>query len=49
MEERYPVYATADMTVMSRDVAHDTIVTEIVAELARLLGVAAPAPAGAAP
>jgi hypothetical protein len=48
MDERYPVYATADMTVMSRDVAHDTIVTEIIAELARLLGVAAPAPAGAA-
>jgi shikimate kinase len=49
MEERYPVYATADMTVMSRDVAHDTIVTEIIAELARLLGAAATAPAGAAP
>jgi shikimate kinase len=42
--ERYPVYAEADTLVMSRDVPHETIVNEIVTELARKLGVAAPAP-----
>ena len=42
MEERYPVYAQADMTVMSRDVAHETIVNEIIAELAARLGIARP-------
>ena len=26
MAERYPVYGLADVTVMSRDVAHETIV-----------------------
>ena len=31
--ERYPVYAEADLTVLSRDVAHDTIVEEIVTAL----------------
>jgi shikimate kinase len=44
MDERYPVYAEADTMVMSRDVPHETIVNEIVTELARKLGVAAPAP-----
>jgi len=34
MAERYPVYGLADVTVMSRDVAHETIVTEIIAALA---------------
>jgi shikimate kinase len=39
MEERYPVYAEADLTVESREVPHDTIVDEIIAELhARILG-----------
>jgi len=33
IEERYPVYAEADVTVESRDVPHDTIVDEIVAGL----------------
>ncbi len=33
MEARYPVYAEADITVLSRDVAHDVIVDEIVAGL----------------
>jgi shikimate kinase len=42
MNERYPVYAEADVTVMSREVSHEVIVNEIVAELARVLGVAAP-------
>lgn len=30
MDERYPVYAQADITVESRDVVHETIVSEIV-------------------
>ena len=34
MDERYPVYAEADVTVMSREVSHEIIVNEIVAELA---------------
>jgi shikimate kinase len=33
IEERYPVYAEADLTVESRDVPHDTIVEEILAGL----------------
>jgi shikimate kinase len=33
IDERYPVYAEADLTVESRDVPHDTIVDEIVAGL----------------
>jgi shikimate kinase len=44
MDARYPVYAEADVTVMSRDVPHDVIVNEIVAALAERLNVAAPAP-----
>jgi shikimate kinase len=44
MEERYPVYAEADTMVMSRDIPHETIVNEIVTELARKLGVAVPPP-----
>ena len=35
MEERYPVYAEADVTVESRDVPHDVIVGEIVESLNR--------------
>ena len=38
MDERYPLYAEADVTVMSREVSHEIIVNEIVAELARVLG-----------
>jgi shikimate kinase len=44
MEERYPTYAQADVTVQSRDVLHDKIVDEIVSALARLTGVAPVAP-----
>ncbi len=40
IDERYPLYAQADVTVMSREVSHEIIVNEIVAELARVLGVA---------
>ena len=43
MDERYPTYAEADITVMSREVSHEVIVGEIVIELARVLGIAAPA------
>jgi shikimate kinase len=38
IEERYPIYAEADLTVESRDVPHDTIVDEIVAGLRGRLG-----------
>lgn len=34
MAARYPVYAEADITVESRDVPHDTIVSEIIAAVA---------------
>jgi len=34
MDERYPVYAEADMTIDSRDEPHDVIVTEIINRLA---------------
>jgi len=30
IEERYPVYAQADITIVSREVAHDVIVNEII-------------------
>jgi shikimate kinase len=43
IDERYPVYAQADLTVQSREVPHDRIVDEIMGALARRL--AAPAPA----
>lgn len=35
LETRYPVYATADLTVESRDLPHDTIIGEIIEMLAR--------------
>jgi len=41
MAKRYPVYATADITVESRDVPHEVIVAEIVD---RLAGDLSPAP-----
>lgn len=37
MDERYPVYASADVTVKSRDVPHEVIVNEIMAALAACL------------
>src|SRR5436853_533450 len=45
MDERYPLYAEADVTVMSREVSHEIIVNEIVGELTRALGPMAPAEA----
>ena len=35
MQERYPVYAEADITVESRDVPHDVIVNDVIEALAR--------------
>jgi shikimate kinase len=37
MEKRYPIYAEADITVESRDVAHDLIVGDVVEALLRWL------------
>lgn len=33
MDQRYPVYATADITILSRDVLHEVIVEEILSAL----------------
>jgi shikimate kinase len=41
LEQRDPVYAEADLTIQSRDVQHETIMTEIIAALAQKLGVPA--------
>ena len=38
MEERYPIYSTADITVLSRDVAHSTIVNDVMKALAQWPG-----------
>ena len=40
LAEREPIYAQADLTVQSRDVPHDAIVTEIIERLADHLGAA---------
>jgi shikimate kinase len=37
IEERYPVYAEADIHVQSRDVAHDLVIDDILAALAEFL------------
>jgi shikimate kinase len=37
MKKRYPVYADADITVESRDVPHDVIVSDVVEALVRFL------------
>lgn len=37
MDERYPVYGTADVTVESRDVAHEIIVNDVVRKVAKVL------------
>jgi shikimate kinase len=41
MQERYPIYAEADVTVESRDVPHDIIVGAVIDALAAKLGCAA--------
>jgi shikimate kinase len=43
MDERYPVYAEADLTVESRDVPHEAIVEEIIEGLRARLQAAPPA------
>lgn len=40
IDERYPVYALADLTVESRDVSHEVIVDEVIEALAHHLSVA---------
>ncbi len=47
MDERYPIYAEADVTVQSRDVPHEVIVNEILDRLTQALQ--ADAPPGDAP
>jgi shikimate kinase len=49
IEERYPVYAEADVTVHSRDVPHEVIVDEIIDAVAARLGLVAPAVQESAP
>jgi len=46
MDERYPVYAGADVHILSRDVPHDVVADEVVTALASFLAVP---PADAAP
>jgi shikimate kinase len=48
MDERYPVYALADLTVQSREVLHDRIVDEIVSALAGRMGMTVTLPAASA-
>jgi shikimate kinase len=42
IEERYPIYALADLTVQSREVPHDKIVDEIMVALADFVGALTP-------
>ena len=37
MDERYPVYAEADFTIVSHEAPHDTVVNDIIAALATRL------------
>lgn len=46
MEERYPIYAEADVTVESRDVPHEVIVGAVIDALADKLGCQTKAPKG---
>jgi shikimate kinase len=47
LAEREPTYAQADLTVQSREVAHDAIVADILTALAPFMAAAAPHPGGA--
>ena len=49
MAERYPVYAEADATIISRDAPHEKIVDEIIDQLVGRLGLGPGRPAEAAP
>jgi shikimate kinase len=46
MEQRYPIYAEADVTVESRDVPHDVMVSVVIDALAETLGCKDNAPKG---
>jgi shikimate kinase len=46
MEERYPIYSQADLTVHSRDVPHETIVDEILAAVAQCIDACKATPSG---
>lgn len=46
MEQRYPIYAKADITVMSHEGPHETVVEETVLSLERHLATGAPDTAG---
>lgn len=48
IDERYPVYAKADITILSREVAHERIVEEIMLALAQRLGIESGPPPEAA-
>jgi len=48
MDERYPIYALADLTVQSREVLHDRIVDEIVSALAGRMGLTVTLPGASA-
>ena len=47
IDERYPVYAEAALTVQSREIAHEAIVEEIISGLSDKLGLSPPAREGA--
>jgi len=49
VETRYPIYATADITVESRDLPHDVMVFEIIEALAEHASSPQPEPPAAAP
>ncbi len=49
IEERYPVYTEADVTIHSRDVPHEIIVDEIIGAIAARLGLVAAAAQGPLP
>jgi shikimate kinase len=42
IDQRYPIYAEATLTVQSREIAHETIVEEIVTGLSEKLGLSSP-------
>jgi shikimate kinase len=44
IEARYPTYELADLTVISRDVPHETIVVEVIDRLCQHLGLDEPVP-----
>jgi shikimate kinase len=44
LAEREPVYAQADLTVQSREVAHEAMVADVMTALAKVLGTAASSP-----